>query len=39
MAMANLDHATGKDAYEIPYTVSKNPMKAIDEMERQAKGE
>ncbi len=39
MAIANLDHATGKDAYEIPYTVSKDPMKEVENMEKQAGGE
>ncbi|MHB8174473.1 MAG: TolC family protein [Nitrospirota bacterium] len=33
MAIANLDHATGKDASEVPYTVNKNPMKSIEDMD------
>ncbi|HLB25925.1 MAG TPA: TolC family protein, partial [Nitrospirota bacterium] len=29
MALANLDHATGKDALDIPYSVNQQPMKGV----------
>ena len=39
MAIANLDHATGKDASEVPYAVDQDPMKSAEKMEKDMKGE
>ncbi|MGC2424506.1 MAG: TolC family protein [Nitrospirota bacterium] len=39
MAIANLDHATGKDASDVPYTVDQNPMKSVEKMEKDMGGE
>jgi outer membrane protein TolC len=38
MAIANLDHATGKDASEVPYTVNQDPMKSVEKMEKNMGG-
>jgi hypothetical protein len=35
MAIANLDHATGKDAIDTPYTVSQNPMADMKKLEAE----
>ena len=35
MAIANLQHATGEDAQTIPYTVSKDPLRDLNETQRE----